>query len=109
MLRKTGNTCGEALPLADATFSTIVIGWLLHHISPNVDRTTILADAFRMTSPGGRLLSVEPLRETFTQEDWRALLAKVGFTAEYVEQLYEAQQPDGSTEQHALAVCTKPT
>ena len=98
---------GEALPLANETFLTTVIGWVLHHDSSDVDAVGILGQAARVTAPGGRLLSVEPLSESFAQEKWVALLTKAGFVVDGVERFFEAKTSRGKTECHALVVGTR--
>ena len=70
---------GEALPFVNQTFATVVIGWVLHHDSSDVDAAGILTQTARVTAPGGRLLSAEPLGEAFTQEKWVAPWTRAGF------------------------------
>jgi SAM-dependent methyltransferase len=98
---------GEALPFVNETFPTVVIGWVLHHDSSDVDAAGILGQAARVTAPGGTLLSVEPLREQFAQEKWVALLTKAGFAVNGVDWFFETKASRGETECVALAVGTR--
>lgn len=98
---------GEALPFVDGTFSTTIIGWVLHHHAlPDVDAFAILAQAARVTAPGGRLFSIEPLREAFSQEKWTGLLEEAGFQINRVERFFEFSSSH-STEALALAIGTR--
>jgi len=100
---------GEALPFADGTFPTVVIGWVLHHNSAHLDAAGIACQAARVTAPGGTLLSVEPLRAEFGQEKWTGLLTKAGFEVNSVEKFFETESSRGEIEHHALAVGTRRT
>jgi len=113
LLRRSGHSrvlrsVGEALPFADDTFSTTLIGWVLHHDnSPGVDAAGILGQAARVTAPGGVLLSVEPLWAGFDQEKWARLLTQAGFAVDSVERFFEMETRRGESEHHALAVGTR--
>ena len=98
---------GEALPFADGTFPTTVIGWVLHHDSSDLDAAGIVRQMARVTAPGGTLLSVEPLRARFDQEKWAGLLTRAGFEVNSVERFFETETSRGETEHHALAVGTR--
>jgi len=98
---------GEALPFADGTFPTTVIGWVLHHDSSDLDAAVIVRQMARVTAPGGTLLSVEPLRARFDQEKWAGLLTRAGFEVNSVERFFETETSRGETEHHALAVGTR--
>jgi len=99
---------GEALPFADGTFPTTVIGWVLHHDdSSDVDAAGILHQMARVTAPGGTLLSVEPLRAGFDQEKWAGLLTEAGFEVNSVERFFETETSRGEIEHHALAIGTR--
>jgi SAM-dependent methyltransferase len=100
---------GEALPFADGTFLTTVIGWVLHHSSADLDAGSIACQAARVTAPGGTLLSVEPLRAEFDQEKWTGLLTQAGFKVDGVERFFEAETSRSETEHHALAIGTRRT
>ena len=98
---------GEALPFADGTFPTTVIGWVLHHDSSDLDAAVIVRQMARVTAPGGTLLSVEPLGARFDQEKWAGLLTRAGFEVNSVERFFETETSRGETEHHALAVGTR--
>jgi SAM-dependent methyltransferase len=100
---------GEALPFADGTFPTTVIGWVLHHNSADLDAAGIACQAARVTTPGGRLLSIEPLRAEFDQEKWTGLLTQAGFKVDEVERFFEMKTSHGEIEHHALAIGTRHT
>ena len=98
---------GEALPFADGTFPTTVIGWVLHHDSSDLDADGIARQMARVTVPGGILLSVEPLGTEFDQEKWTGLLTRAGFEVNNVERFFETETSRGEIEHHALAVGTR--
>ena len=100
---------GEALPFADGTFPTTVIGWVLHHDSSDLDAASIVHQIARVTAPGGILLSVEPLGAGFDQEKWTGLLTGAGFEVNSVERFFETETSRGEIEHHALAVGTRCT
>lgn len=64
-LSRIVRSVGEALPFADGTFPTTVIGWVLHRDSSDLDAASIVHQIARVTAPGGILLSVEPLGAGF--------------------------------------------
>jgi len=98
---------GEALPFVDGTFSTTIIAWVLHHhASAHVDAPAILAEAARVTAPGGRLFSIEPLKETFSQEKWTGLLEEAGLQVNHIECFFEFSS-SRSAEVLALAMGTR--
>ena len=113
LMRRSGlshvvRSVGEALPFADSTFRTTVIGWVLHHDdSPDVDAVGIVGEVARVTGPGGMLLSVEPLGEKFGQEKWTGLLTEAGFEVSAVERFFEMQTSRGESEHRALAVAMR--
>jgi hypothetical protein len=79
----------------------------LHHDSSDADAGGILGQAARVTAPGGRLLSVEPVGEAFTQEKWVALLTKAGFEVNGVERFFETKNSRSETECYTLVVGTR--
>jgi len=98
---------GEALPFADDTFPTTLIGWVLHHGSSDLDAASIIRQIARVTAPGGILFSVEPLGAGFDQERWTGLLTRAGFEMNNVERFFETEASWGEIEYHALAVGTR--
>ncbi len=106
-LSRIVRSVGEALPFADGTFPTVVIGWVLHHGSADLDAASIVHQMARVTAPGGILISVEPLGERFDQEKWTGLLTKAGFEVNSVERFFETETSRGETEHHAPAVGTR--
>lgn len=103
-LSQIARCMGEALPFADNTFPTTLIGWVLHHDSSDLDAASIVRQMARVTTPGGMLLSVEPLGAGFDQEKWTRLLTKAGFEVNAVKRFFETETSRGETEHHALAV-----
>ena len=98
---------GETLPFADGTFLTLVIGWVLHHDSSDLDAAGILRQAARVTAPGGTLVSVEPLGTEFDQEKWTGLLTRANFEVNSVERFFETEASRGDRSHHALAISTR--
>ncbi|MBM4465377.1 MAG: class I SAM-dependent methyltransferase [Chloroflexi bacterium] len=112
LMRRNGlsrivRSIGEALPFADGTFPTKVIGWVLHHSSADLDAGGIACQAARVTAPGGMLLSIEPLRAEFDQEKWMSLLTQAGFKVDGVERFFEMPNSRGEVEHQALAIGTR--
>ena len=75
-LRRVVAAVGEALPFPAATFRVVLIGWVLHHRSPDLDAAGILREAVRVLAPGGWLFSIEPIMPGFGIELWREMLAQ---------------------------------
>ncbi|MBU0495423.1 MAG: class I SAM-dependent methyltransferase [Chloroflexi bacterium] len=104
-LNRVAQSVGEALPFADGPFSAAIIGWVLHHgAAPDVDAPAILTQAARVLAPGGKLLSIEPLGEKFSQTEWTSLLREAGFHVNRVEWFFTSESSPGETERYALAV-----
>jgi SAM-dependent methyltransferase len=106
-LRQATRSVGEALPFASATFTTVVIGWVLHHDAPNLDAMGIVHEAARVIRPGGQLLSVEPLDSSFDVEKWTRLLHSAGFEVEGVHEFFEMPDGRGAAERYSLAIGTR--
>lgn len=107
LMRRTGLSSivaakGETLPFLDRMFHTILIGWVLHHDAGDVNAGQLLREAARVTTPGGLLLSVEPLDERFDRTKWTTLISQAGFRVRRIEVFYE--YPRASS--HALLVGT---
>ncbi len=98
---------GERLPCASRTFLTTIIGWVLHHGSEGADAASILSEAARVSAPGGTLISVEPLYQGFTQQEWLGLITRAGFVVNDLHQFYERLSRRGRLELHMMAVCTR--
>ena len=109
VLDRIVRSVGEALPFADGTFPTTVIGWVLHHDSSDLDAAGIVRQIARVTALGGTLLSVEPLGEKFDQEKWTGLLTRAGFKVNGVERFFEMETSRGEIEHHALVIGTRRT
>ena len=77
--RRIVQVTGETLPFPAATFAAVLIGWVLHHDAPDLDAARILREAARVTLPGGRLISIEPLSDEFDRSKWLGLLDAAGF------------------------------
>lgn len=98
---------GERLPLASGAFLTTVIGWLLHHGPQGVESSLVLNEAARVAAPGGTLISVEPLHDRFTQQEWVELIAGAGFLVNDLSQFYEMPDHRGRLELRTMAICTR--
>ena len=107
-LRRVVAAVGEALPFPAATFRVALIGWVLHHRSPDLDAVGILREAVRVLAPGGWLFSIEPLLPGFSLELWRAMLAQAGITAGDAHEFYQMPDGRGGLEHYTL-VCARET
>ncbi|GAC1465721.1 MAG: hypothetical protein NVSMB9_05610 [Isosphaeraceae bacterium] len=58
-------SCAEGLPLGDAAVSAIIAGDVIEHVG---DRSALLAEAFRVLRPGGRLVLASPNRYSLAPE-----------------------------------------
>lgn len=101
---------GEALPFPASTFGVALIGWVLHHHPADVNATAILAETARVLAPGGWLLSVEPIRESFDLGQWRDLLAQpsVEIAVCDIQEFYHMPTATGGGERHTLLIGQKP-
>jgi hypothetical protein len=97
---------GEALPFPSNSFATTVIGWVLHHNSPDsIDASTILSQTARVTNSGGRLISIEPLSDTFDRKKWTVLLENAGFRIKSIIMFHETLTRKGKPQYYSLADC----
>ncbi len=108
-LRRVAAAAGEALPFPAATFRAVLIGWVLHHRSPDLDAAGILREAVRVLAPGGWLFSIEPLLPGFSLELWRTMLAQAGITAGDAHEFYQMPDGRGGLEHHTLVCAQKPS
>ncbi|GAB4535821.1 MAG: hypothetical protein Kow0063_20560 [Anaerolineae bacterium] len=95
---------GEALPFPSAMFPAVLIGWVLHHHSPNFDAAGILREVARVLVAGGWLFSIEPLGAGFDIEDWRGLLTQpeVGFELCDTQEFFQMPNARGEIERYTL-------
>jgi SAM-dependent methyltransferase len=100
-------SAGETLPFGSATFTTVVIGWVLHHDAPDLDAMGILCEAARVVGPGGQLLSVEPLDIHFDVEKWTQLLHNAHFQVDSVQEFFQMPDERGAVERYALATACR--
>jgi len=98
---------GEALPFQAGTFPAVLIGWVLHHHSADLDTTAIVHEAARVLAPGGRLFSIEPLRPGFDMARWHALLEQAEITFSEVHEFYRMPTGQGECELHTLVIGRK--
>ena len=105
--RRIVQATGEALPFPAAMFSTVLVGWVLHHDAPDLDAGLILREAARVAEPGGCLVSIEPLSDGFDRLKWLQLLSTAGFSVDCSEDFYTMPQSSGDVKQYALAVGTR--
>lgn len=109
-LRPVVTAVGEALPFPSATFGAALIGWVLHHHPGDLNANAILAETARVLAPGGWLLSIEPIRESFGLGQWRDLLAQpsVAIAVCEVEEFYHMPTASGSSERYTFLLGQKP-
>jgi SAM-dependent methyltransferase len=107
-LRRVVAAVGEALPFPSAAFRAALIGWVLHHHSPDLDAADILREAVRVLAPGGWLFSIEPLLPGFSLELWRAMLAQAGIKAGDAHEFYQMPDGRGGLEHYTLVCAQKP-
>lgn len=106
---------GQSLCFPGGAFGCAVIGWVLHHDAPDVPAAAILAETRRVLAAGGRLISIEPLRQAagraqpsvFDTEKWRALAEEAGFRVENLETFFTLSLPGEEAEQHACLTAVK--
>jgi SAM-dependent methyltransferase len=108
-LRQVAAARGEALPFEAGAFTAVLIGWVLHHRSPDLDAAGILREAVRVLAPGGWLFSIEPLLPGFNLELWRAMLAQAGITAGAAHEFYQMPDGRGGLEHYTLVCAQKPS
>jgi SAM-dependent methyltransferase len=98
---------GESLPFASGTFATVLIGWVLHHDAPDLDAARIVREIARVVSPGGQVLSIEPLNADFCLEKWMRLLNDAGFRVGDIHEFFEMPDGHGAMERYTLAVAAR--
>jgi len=92
---------GQSLSFPAQSFRSVVVGWVLHHDAPDVPATAILSEAARVTVPGGRLISLEPLFAGFDISKWRGLVETAGFVIRQIETFFDLAPDGAESEQYA--------
>jgi SAM-dependent methyltransferase len=97
---------GEALPFPSAMFPAALIGWVLHHHSPELDAAGILREVTRVLVAGGWLFSIEPLGAGFDIEVWRDLLTQpeVGVDLCDTQEFFQMPNARGEVERYTLTI-----
>ncbi len=110
-LRRVVAAAGETLPFPAATFRAVLIGWVLHHRSPDLNAAVILREAARVLAPGGWLFSIEPIMPGFGIELWREMLAQAeaGVTVGEAHEFYRMPDSQGNMEYYTLVSAQKLT
>ena len=98
---------GQSLSFPTNVFQGVVIGWVLHHDAPDVPCTTILSEINRVIAPRGRLLSIEPLSEDFSEQKWRELVKGAGFEVERLVVFFEMPVPDKKRERYGYLAAVR--
>ena len=98
---------GESLPFASGTFATVLVGWVLHHYAPDLDAARIVREIARVVSPGGQVLSIEPLNADFDLEKWTRFLDDAGFRVGDIHEFFEMPDGYGAMERYTLAVAAR--
>jgi SAM-dependent methyltransferase len=112
LLRRNGLTrsvccLGQSLSFPADVFQSVVIGWVLHHDAPDVPSTTILKEIYRVIAPRGRLFSIEPLSEDFSEQKWRELVKGAGFEVERLVVFFEKPVPDKKRERYGYLAAVR--
>jgi len=93
---------GEDLPFSAGTFGAVLVGWVLHHHSAELDAARLLAEAARVLAPGGWFISIEPVRASFDEAGWRGMLAQAGIAAGEAHEFYRMSNDEGKLEFYTL-------
>lgn len=92
---------GQGLSFPARIFNGVVIGWVLHHNAPEVPADNIMKEVARVTVPGGRLISIEPLSADFDSQQWREMVERAGYTVERLECFFNVTSSAEKSEQYA--------
>lgn len=98
---------GQHLSFPERTFPSVIIGWVLYHDAPDVPSDAILKEIARVITPGGRLLSIEPLSIDFDAQKWLAWIESAGFEIEKLENYFEMFPPGTKSEQYACLTAVR--
>jgi SAM-dependent methyltransferase len=79
---------GQHICFPPDTFQTVLITWVLHHDSADVPAKNVIQEIARVITPGGKLISIEPLREDFDEAKWRSLIIENGFEIQKLEHYF---------------------
>jgi SAM-dependent methyltransferase len=109
-LARVAMATGEALPFPAATFGAVLIGWVLHHHSADLDAAAMVREAARTLAPGGWLFSIEPIRPGFDMARWQELLDQpdAGIVVRASHEFYQMPTGQGEFEQYTLVIGQKP-
>lgn len=98
---------GEALPFPSSTFSAALLGWVLHHDSPDLDAAAIVGQVARVLTADGWLFSIEPLGTDFTLDKWTGMLAQCGIVLDDAQEFFQMPTPRGEIERYTLVIGRK--
>ena len=87
-LAQFSRAAGENICFPNSTFQTVLITWVLHHDAPDVPAQEVMQEIRRVIAPAGMLISIEPLREDFTESKWRSLIKENGFKIKKIESYF---------------------
>jgi SAM-dependent methyltransferase len=112
LMQQSGLDCiaravGESLPFTDGAFATALVGWVLHHDAPDLDAARVVREVARVVTPGGQMLSIEPLTADFDLEKWKWLLNDAGFRVSDIHEFFEMPDGRGAMERCTLAVAAR--
>jgi SAM-dependent methyltransferase len=83
---------GQNICFPDSTFQTVLITWVLHHDAPDVPAQEVMQEIARVIARGSMLISIEPLRDDFTELKWRSLVEGNGFKIQKLKKYFEFQK-----------------
>jgi len=87
-LAQFARAAGQNICFPDSTFQTVLITWVLHHDAPDVPAQEVMQEIRRVIVPAGMLISIEPLRDDFTESKWRNLIEENGFQIKQLEPFF---------------------
>jgi hypothetical protein len=85
----------------------VLVGWVLHHDAPDLDAARIVREVARVVTPGGQVLSIEPLSADFDLDKWTRLLNDAGFRVGDNHEFFKMPDGHGAMERYTLAVASR--